>query len=528
MFPAIPLKQSTAVTVKAGPLVDETDGYTAETALTITQADIQLSKNGGSLAQTNNSAGATHDSGGVYDVPLDTTDTGTLGILTLVIHESGARPFRQDFIVIPAVVYDSLVSGSDYLQVDAVQVEGSDATDQIRDAVVDDATRIDASALNTASTAIGSDGAGLTEAGGTGDQFTAVPWNSAWDTEVESECTDAMTAIGLDHLLSASVAGTDITDDSIIAKLVSSSATADWDDYDNQTDSMQALRDWIGDGSNLTEAGGTGDHLTAIAWNAAWDAEVQSEVADALAANNDFYLLKTTVSSVDSATVFVLSDGVATDDYYNDKRIVVIDADDTSVRWSGNVSDYVGSTKTLTVDATPGFTVAASDVVFVLPDVVFDPDSDNVTVGSLSTAAINSLANSEIEVIGAIQQGGKVVLVKGDDYTNSELTFEKTANEDHWPTDLSDGSVAFSAQLTSEDDPENPTGTTIDITGSVVTATGDNRSVKFDSMTDTVTAALDTGQYNYQILWTATADGRKVTLRRGENKLTVKARYPGS
>lgn len=37
-------------------------------------------------------------------------------------------------------------------------------------------------------------------------------------------------------------------------------------------------------GAGLTEAGGTGDHLTAIPWNAAWDAEVQSEVADALTA----------------------------------------------------------------------------------------------------------------------------------------------------------------------------------------------------------------------------------------------------
>lgn len=37
-------------------------------------------------------------------------------------------------------------------------------------------------------------------------------------------------------------------------------------------------------GAGLTEAGGTGDHLTAIPWNASWDAEVQSEVADGLAA----------------------------------------------------------------------------------------------------------------------------------------------------------------------------------------------------------------------------------------------------
>lgn len=38
----------------------------------------------------------------------------------------------------------------------------------------------------------------------------------------------------------------------------------------------------VGDGSALTEAGGDGDHLTAVPWNAAWDAEVQSEVTDAL------------------------------------------------------------------------------------------------------------------------------------------------------------------------------------------------------------------------------------------------------
>ena len=41
---------------------------------------------------------------------------------------------------------------------------------------------------------IGAAGAGLTEAGGTGDQFTAIPWNASWDTEVQSECADALTA----------------------------------------------------------------------------------------------------------------------------------------------------------------------------------------------------------------------------------------------------------------------------------------------------------------------------------------------
>ena len=119
------LKQSTAATVKMGPFVDDTDGKTPETGLSIGQADIRISKNGGNFAQTNNSAGATHDENGYYDVSLDETDTNTLGRLRVAISVSGALPVWRDFIVLPANVYDSLVGGSDYLKVDAVEISSS-------------------------------------------------------------------------------------------------------------------------------------------------------------------------------------------------------------------------------------------------------------------------------------------------------------------------------------------------------------------------------------------------------------------
>jgi hypothetical protein len=112
--------------------------------------------------------------------------------------------------------------------------------------------------------------------GGTGTALTGIPWNAAWDAQVQSEVNDALVALGLDHLLSASVTGTDVTDNSIIAKLVSKEAIADWDDFVNTTDSLQAIRDLIGT---------AGAGLTAVPWNAAWDAEVQSEVDDALTAH---------------------------------------------------------------------------------------------------------------------------------------------------------------------------------------------------------------------------------------------------
>ncbi len=119
------LKQSTAATVKLGPFVDSTDGATAKTGLTIAQADIRLTKNGAAFAQTNNSAGATHDENGYYGVPLDTTDTATLGRLRVAVNKATALPVWEDFLVIAANVFDSLIGGGDVLDVSTIQFNGS-------------------------------------------------------------------------------------------------------------------------------------------------------------------------------------------------------------------------------------------------------------------------------------------------------------------------------------------------------------------------------------------------------------------
>jgi hypothetical protein len=116
------LKQSTAATVKVGPFLDSTDGVTAETGLTISQADVRLSKNGGNIAQKNEASACTHDELGYYDCSLDSTDTGTLGRLLLAVSESGALPVWHEFMVLPANVYDSLVAGLDALQVHANEI----------------------------------------------------------------------------------------------------------------------------------------------------------------------------------------------------------------------------------------------------------------------------------------------------------------------------------------------------------------------------------------------------------------------
>lgn len=122
---ALLLKQSTAVDVKIGPFLDETDGKTAETGLTLTQPDIRLAKNGGNWAQKSAAQTLSHEENGYYECALSSTDTDTLGILKLAVHESGALPVWHDFMVVTANVYDSLVDGSDLLDVSVTQLAGS-------------------------------------------------------------------------------------------------------------------------------------------------------------------------------------------------------------------------------------------------------------------------------------------------------------------------------------------------------------------------------------------------------------------
>lgn len=115
------LKQSTAIEIKLGPFVDQADGFTAETTLTISQADVRLAKNDGDWAQKAETTAMVHEENGWYRCLLDTTDTNTLGILIVAVNEAGALPVWREFLVVPANVWDSYL-GADLLQVHAAEI----------------------------------------------------------------------------------------------------------------------------------------------------------------------------------------------------------------------------------------------------------------------------------------------------------------------------------------------------------------------------------------------------------------------
>lgn len=122
---AIALKQSTASQeIPLGPFVDDADGDTQMTALTIANTDIQIWKTGSTSFDDKNSGGATHRENGRYTCVLDATDTDTVGPMIVYVHVADALPVKQECVVLPANIFDSMFS-SDKLEVDVVQIAGS-------------------------------------------------------------------------------------------------------------------------------------------------------------------------------------------------------------------------------------------------------------------------------------------------------------------------------------------------------------------------------------------------------------------
>ena len=123
------LRQNTgSQEILLGPFVDDTDGKTAETGLTIANTDIKLFKHGATTLANKNSGGATHISNGNYYAVLDATDSNTLGILEVIVQVSGALPVRRSYTILTQEMYDTMVAGSATLPVNVTQFGGSAGT----------------------------------------------------------------------------------------------------------------------------------------------------------------------------------------------------------------------------------------------------------------------------------------------------------------------------------------------------------------------------------------------------------------
>lgn len=125
------LKQSTAATVPIGVAVDAADGVTPEVGLVAGAVDslVIFKHNASAATDISGTTALTHIAAGQYTLTFSTTDTNTLGRLKLfLVDTSICRPLREEFMVVPANVYDAMVGGSDNLKVDTVQFLGNAVT----------------------------------------------------------------------------------------------------------------------------------------------------------------------------------------------------------------------------------------------------------------------------------------------------------------------------------------------------------------------------------------------------------------
>lgn len=156
------LRQSTAVTIRIGPFVDKTDGVTLKTAISSgsLNTDLTLSKAFGAAAVRNGTPGATsYDAAGCYFVPLNTTDTNTLGNLRVdVVDATTFLPVWELYTVITAVEFDAKY-GTGYYQVDVLKwnstTVATPATAGIPDINAKNINNVSASSVTTVNANIG-------------------------------------------------------------------------------------------------------------------------------------------------------------------------------------------------------------------------------------------------------------------------------------------------------------------------------------------------------------------------------------
>lgn len=114
-------KLSTAITIPFGPVVDSTGAEYTGAAV----GDVKICKNAGSPAALNGSATLTHKEVGMYELVLTTSDISAVGQVTVQLSKTTYLAPPVHLIVLPAKVYDSLIGGTDNLEVDAIQWLGT-------------------------------------------------------------------------------------------------------------------------------------------------------------------------------------------------------------------------------------------------------------------------------------------------------------------------------------------------------------------------------------------------------------------
>lgn len=129
------LRTNTAVRLTVGPFSDRTDGVTPEVALTVTSCKLTLMVDNANVptlvldafataaAGANDMVHVTGDDAGFYDLELAAANVNYLGRAILAITDSANHcPVFHEFMILPTMIYDSLVLGTDRLDTNITHI----------------------------------------------------------------------------------------------------------------------------------------------------------------------------------------------------------------------------------------------------------------------------------------------------------------------------------------------------------------------------------------------------------------------
>lgn len=120
-------KQSTAATLIVGPILDASGVEYASAVI----GDLSISKNGGTLTAMASAATLTHIANGQYTLVTTTGNMDTLGRAQITCNKSTYQMPMLQLMVMPAMVFDSLIAGSDRFDANVTHI--SDTSQTARD-----------------------------------------------------------------------------------------------------------------------------------------------------------------------------------------------------------------------------------------------------------------------------------------------------------------------------------------------------------------------------------------------------------
>jgi len=360
-----------AIKIIVKPAIDDTDFKTREEGLTYDQAGIEvtaiLEKHDGTVVTTaiTPTTGGDYDwahtDQGAYELELPASGGATFnnteeGILTVLVYCTGVLPFGSvSYDIVSGAIYDSLVKGTDKLQVDTVEISG------------------DSTAADNAELAFD----------GTGYGFTNCTVPTVTTTTTATNLTNAPTNGDLTATMKTSV------------NTEADSALSDYDgptkaEMDTSFNTVNGTIDDI-----LLDTGTNGVLLAATATSAQLIDDVWDEVLTGAAHNTAtsagrrlreigaFNITDGTAQAGSAYGITLAAGESATDHIYNRNLIAILDG--TGVGQTRTIVDYNGTSKVAVVDRNWWVNPDSTSQYFVMAD-----DTPLVTDHGLAQAGENT------------------------------------------------------------------------------------------------------------------------------------------